>query len=105
MVYFKVLRSDLTHHGFKYQKGVNTDTIPFNPVGSCVPGGIYFTDADHIHEFLDHGSLIATVEIPEGTETVKDGLNKWRTHSINIIDYTSDLSKLDISYEKNKNKW
>src|SRR3972149_8283480 len=80
MIYYKVLRSDLTHHGFKYQKGVNTDTIPFNPVGSCVPGGIYFTDADHIHQFLNLGSLIATVEIPDGTETVKDGLNKWRTH-------------------------
>jgi hypothetical protein len=60
--FYKILREDLTHHGFKYQLGLNIDTVPFNPTGECRPGGLYYTDIDHIFRYSKYGSLIAEVE-------------------------------------------
>lgn len=32
------------HNGFKFQDGLNVDTVPFCPRGKCKPGGLYFCD-------------------------------------------------------------
>jgi hypothetical protein len=62
--YFKVLRKDLCHHKFRYQIGLNVDTVPFDPTGSCKPGGLYFSDLAHIHLFFSRGELVGEIELP-----------------------------------------
>ncbi len=62
--YVKVLRSDLTHNDYKYKVGLNKDKLPFNPTGSCKPGGLYFTTFANVMNFLDYGTLIADADIP-----------------------------------------
>nr|QBK88685.1 MAG: hypothetical protein LCMiAC01_03630 [Mimivirus LCMiAC01] len=42
------------HNGFKFEKGLNVDSIPFNPYGSCTPGGIYITEFDNAELWIDY---------------------------------------------------
>jgi hypothetical protein len=41
---YKILNENMTHNGYVYKLGTNTDSLPFNPKGSCRPGGLYFAD-------------------------------------------------------------
>lgn len=87
--YYKVLRQDLTHHGFKYQLGLNVDTVPFNPTGSCQLGGLYFTDKENLHEFLQYGNLIADIRIPKDAKVYQDpDKYKWKADKIEIMSIT-----------------
>jgi hypothetical protein len=88
--YVKILHESMKHKGFKYQLGLNTDHIPFNPFGSCGPGGLYFTDLANFYKFLDHGTLIADVEVPEDVEIYADpDGDKWKSPSIIISNVRS----------------
>ncbi len=83
--YVKILNESMIHKGFKYQLGLNVDTKPFDPSGSCRPGGLYFTNLTNFYKFLGYGTLIADVEVPEGTEIYADPEgDKWKAHSIII---------------------
>ena len=64
----KCLNNELTHYTFRYKIGLNEDTIPFNPSGSCKPGGLYFTTKEHINEYLDFGLNVALLELCEDAE-------------------------------------
>jgi hypothetical protein len=87
--YYKCLRQDLTHHGFKYQVGLNVDTIAFNPTGSCQPGGLYFTDKENLHEYFNHGYLIADIRIPKDAKVYQDPEEyKWKADKIEILSIT-----------------
>ncbi len=89
--YYKALNKNLTHHGFVYKLGLNVDVLPFNPTGSCLPGGLYYTDLEHIAEYFEHyGDLVAEVE-PVGQiyldpEIDLDGgkVVKWKTDKLII---------------------
>ena len=48
ITYYKLVRDDYTHHNFTYKLGLNIDSIKFNPIDSCEPGGLYFTDFDNL---------------------------------------------------------
>lgn len=100
--YYKVLRGDLIHYKFKYQVGLNIDKVPFNPTGACNPGGLYYTDLDNIHRFLNDGEYVAEVE-PRGqvyadADLIKDDLGKcdlvngrifkWKTDRLFIVSLT-----------------
>ena len=80
MKYYKILSSDLTHHGFKYQEGLNIDTNPFDETPDC-GGGLFFSDSEHILSFVGYGNLIAEVEVPDGTKIVQVE-DKYKAHSI-----------------------
>ena len=43
-MYFKITNASENHHGLQYHTGLVEDILPFQEEGSCVPGGIYFTD-------------------------------------------------------------
>ena len=64
-MYYKILNQTMNHHGFQYKEGVNVDIIPFHPSGECQAGGLYFTDWNHIHEYISYGTLLADVSIPD----------------------------------------
>jgi hypothetical protein len=71
-MYYKLLRKDLCHHGFQYKLGLNVDTVPFNPSGSCEAGGLYFTDMAHLHLFDMFGDLIGEIEVPADAQIYKE---------------------------------
>ena len=78
ITYYKMMRSDYTHHNFTYVVGLNIDTQQFNP-GSCTPGGLYFTDIDNLHKFFEYGTLVAFITIPDNAQIYKDPYeNKWK---------------------------
>lgn len=81
--YYKVINEELKHHDLKYKKGLVIDPVPFNddPEVSCVPGGIYFTDMEHITEFFNYGYWIYEVTIPDDAKVIENGI-KWRADRV-----------------------
>lgn len=88
MRYLKVTNAEECHHGFQYHDGFNKDIIPFEPKGSCVPGGLYFTDHRNIHRYYIYGVWVREVELPtthpefQMVEDPRGG--KWRASCIGL---------------------
>ena len=79
-IYYKFVRDNYTHNDFVYKLGLNIDHLPFYPNDSCKPGGLYFTDLEHILEFSNYGNLVAEIELPDNARIYKDpNGNKWKT--------------------------
>jgi hypothetical protein len=66
MKYYKIFEEEEKHHGLQYHDGFVEDTIPWDPSGSCKPGGIHFASKD-IFAFLWIGPWLREVTIPEDT--------------------------------------
>jgi len=83
MKYYKILNEQENHKGLQYQTGLNVDPLPFNPIGNCQPGGIYFARED-IFAFLDYGIWIREVTLPENEEIYEEPRNpkKFKAHSV-----------------------
>lgn len=82
--YFKVTNDKEIHNGYVYKDGLNILDKPFQEIGSCVEGGLYFTTAKHIHKFYSYGIYLREITLPETDpdfKMVKDG-NKWRANKI-----------------------
>ena len=43
-MYLKITNEAENHNGLQYHDGLIQDILPFKKEGSCVPGGIYFSD-------------------------------------------------------------
>lgn len=84
MKFYKITSEDEWHHRMHYQDGLNVDCLPFNPKGSCQSGGLYFS-REYILRFLNFGSWVREVTLPEGEavhkETSYDSV-KWKAHRI-----------------------
>jgi hypothetical protein len=84
MKFYKLLRQDLTHYGFRYREGLNVDTEPFNPRGDCEPGGLYYTSDEHLEEWIGtrigtNWSLIADVTLPSDAQVYPGPCGtKWK---------------------------
>ena len=94
--YYKILQKDMCHHGFHYKLGLNKDHLPFYPHGSCLPGGLYFTDREHILSYVYFGELLAEVTVPCNARVYKDPYgDQYKADQIilsNIVPiYQSDL--------------
>jgi hypothetical protein len=87
MTFYKVLRNNLVHRGFRYKLGLNVDIQEFNPEGSGESGGLYYTDLEHIADFLSFGNLIAEVE-PVGQIYVDPAGDRWKTDKLIIKNIT-----------------
>lgn len=88
-VYYKVTNQEENHNGLQYHTGRVVDPLPFNdnPKASCVPGGIYFTDKDHLLRFGDYGPWVRPLTIPAGVKVVLDpDGDKFRAHEVEMID-------------------
>ena len=82
--FFKITNAEENHHNFQYIDGLNILKEPFAETGSCVPGGLYFTDANNIFEFLDYGVYLREITLPfndPNFKIVQDG-TKWRANKI-----------------------
>nr|URM61925.1 ankyrin repeat domain containing protein [Mimivirus sp.] len=83
--YCKVLSSNFNQKGYQYNEGLNVLDKPFESTGSCVPGGLYFTNTENIFKFINYGIYLVKVTIPEDAQMVKDPDNdKWRADKIII---------------------
>ena len=112
--YYKVLRKDMTHRGFKYEMGLNIDTNEFNDnlEDECVKGGLYFVDFENIYKYIAFGEYLAEIIIPEDAKVVKiesdDSFDiKYRTDKF-IIENISPLNTLDSIHKVTsfiKNDW
>jgi len=83
--YYKVTNENEIHHAYQYKDGLNVLNEKFNddPKASCVAGGFYFTDYDHLPEFFEYGVWIREVTIPTDAKVVLDpDGNKWRCDKI-----------------------
>jgi len=82
MKYYKFLNRYLTHNGFTYKpNSTNTDILPFNPTGSCMPGGLYFAREDCLY-FID--DYVCEAE-PIGEVYKELGpIEKWKAHSLKL---------------------
>ena len=103
--FYKVLNDSLCHNGFIYKEGLNVDTHPFTPTGTCSAGGLYFCEEDKLINYLfDYGSIYATVSIPNDALVYKED-NKYKTSRLILhnIQPINDLPLwLDTSLTK---KW
>jgi len=83
--YYKVTNEQECHNGYQYKDGLNILKEEFNdnPKASCVAGGFYFTDYEHLPRFFKYGTWIREVTIPTDARVVKDPEgDKWRTDKI-----------------------
>ena len=95
MKWYKIFKEDDTHHGFTYVDGLNIDVKEFRKVGSCVSGGLYFSNAKNIWKFFDYGDYIREVEIPAGSRYVIDPQgSKWRSERL-FLHSRRSLKELD----------
>jgi len=83
--FYKILRQDLTHHEFTYQPGLNVDTQPFQPDARC-SGGLYFSNLEHIAEYLHYGDLVARVTVPPEACWIQEAPGKFKADRIILND-------------------
>lgn len=83
-MFYKFLRSDMTHYGFNYKLGLNIDFKHFTPFGECQPGGLYYTTKEHLIKFSHIGDYLAEIEIPEDAQTYDEGKGKWKADKLVI---------------------
>ena len=72
MKWYKIFKETDTHNGFRYVDGLNHDVNKFRKNGSCVSGGLYYSNAKNIHKFFHYGDYIREVEVPRGSMSVRD---------------------------------
>src|SRR5581483_2207316 len=95
--FYKITNINENHHGFQYHDGLNVLTEPFSQYGTCVSGGLYFTDINNICNFLGYGVYLREVILPtedQDFKIVKDGDNQWRANKI-IFGKRRDLWTVD----------
>jgi hypothetical protein len=65
--FYKILPESMVSrkNSFKYKEGLNVDVNEFRPKGKCAGYGLYFADGDNIHLYMDYGTKIAEVKIPD----------------------------------------
>ena len=84
----KKIKNDMMMKGFKYQIGINKDTLPFNPTGECKKGGLYCTTKGYINDFKDeeYGKNIYKVRIPDEAQVYIEGPNKLKADMLEIVE-------------------
>src|SRR5260221_13200643 len=71
-VYYKITNKEENHNGYQYQNGLNILDKPFEKIGSCVEGGLYFTDIVNIFKFLAYGCFLREITLSSKSQWVRD---------------------------------
>jgi hypothetical protein len=94
-MYLKITNKAELHNRLQYHDGLVEDIVPFEPKGSCVSGGIYFTTPEYICGFIDYGVWIREVTIPEDAQMVRDPSgDKWRASKV-VLSPRRDLGEVE----------
>jgi len=98
----RIINGDYTHYDHIYVHGKNKDKIPFNPSGSCLPGGLYFTTERCLIDFLyiiinNGGKYIVPVSVPDDAQVYEDPEgNKYKASKLFV--HLNDKKTLDEYY-------
>ena len=79
---YRITNREEEHNGFKYNTGLNEDTLQFNPTGKCSAGGLYFFDRGQVSEckrYVKCGYWIRKLEIPNDARVYVEN-NKYKTN-------------------------
>ncbi len=99
--YVKILNQEMICEGIVYRIGLNIALGPFGTANVNKSAGLPFTDLDNFAIFLDRGSLIADIEVPQGVEIYADPKgNKWKATQIIISNIRPVRSLLQWNDEK-----
>jgi len=86
MPYYKITNKEENHHGFQYEDGLNVLTDEFKEQGSCVAGGLYFTNEKYIFRFFNFGIYLREIFLPTDNPKFKmvqdPDADKWRANMI-----------------------
>lgn len=82
----KLLNCRMRHRNLQYVDGITYDSIPFDPSGSCGPGGVYWTRLKHIRNFLDFGTIVADVK-PLGRIYTDPAGQKWKSEGVELTNF------------------
>ena len=104
--YFKITNKEENHNGLQYHTGIIIDPIPFddNPDHSCVPGGIYFTDAENLVLFYCYGINIRPIKLLPDSRVIRDN-GKYRADKIEMLDRISWTEHFDKWFNPEKFNW
>ena len=87
--FYKFLNDNLTHYDFEYKLGLNVDTLPFNPIGYCSEGGLYFCEKSKCRWFWNqYGTKLAFIEIPDNARIYVEE-DKFKSDKIVITKITN----------------
>jgi hypothetical protein len=106
--FYKIINNDFKHYNFEYKLGLNVDTIPFNPKGTCKPGGLYFSDEKNIQNYFQYGDYIVELKLlPDAVYYVED--KKYKTNRLYICKVVSliniDKNNIRASFEKSQGNY
>lgn len=89
-MYYKIVNSSMKHYKHQYRLGLNVDEEPFLPQGYCLGGGLYFTTAEHLYNFVSFGNRVAEITIPDDAQVYResDGM-KFKADKIYIHRFVS----------------
>lgn len=95
MIYYKITNKNECHRGFQYVDGLNILVKKFEHEGSCVPGGLYFSTAEYVLNFINYGENLREVIIPNNSQMVIDPDNdKMRSDKL-YLGKKYDLSNVE----------
>ena len=94
--FYKMLASNLTHHGFTYKIGENIDHNEFEPSGSCLKGGLYFINLNNLLQFVMYGPYIGLIEISDDAQVYieKDKFKANKVTLVKILNNEVDILEL-----------
>jgi hypothetical protein len=72
-IYYKITNKNEKHFEYQYKDGLNILDKEFgeNEVDDSLVGGLYFTDKENIHNFLNHGIFIREIRLPTNAKCIK----------------------------------
>jgi len=98
--FVKVIPASRHRRGVNYQLDVLIhDHQPWNPVGECKAGGIYFTTKKYAGTFCDFGTIVVDVEVPKGIPIYMESGVKFKAPCV-ILRNEKPLSSLPIWTEE-----
>lgn len=97
---YRMLNPDMKHYGFQWRVGVNVDPLPWNPKGSCLSGGLYFTTYDQLQFHASYPvdeNWIGRITVDDDEPVWQDG-DKWKAHKVTLSDVVAVHDLDDLEY-------
>ena len=97
--FYRPLRNNLNHNGFQWKIGLNIDTQPFDPTGTCKSGGLFFQNFQHLPKYLMAGrytykpcEFVGSISVPDNArvcviEDVVSGGSKFKADQLYLNSY------------------
>ena len=82
VTFYKLTNATEIHYEFKYNDGLNIDSVQFNPSNECSPGGLYFTEESKLSMWFNvANTYIRKVIIPNDAKVYIEE-NKFKADKI-----------------------